>query len=123
MVGAQTDVATLEVTELPIRRWTQDYKEFLEGLIKPEAKEEAPLLVDYKDFSADSVHFQLAMVPARLPEVLAAGAHAKLKLQTKVSIGAFRIVRDGIHTTAAALQMDSLQRTAKSLGFAYAPPR
>lgn len=80
-------MATLEVTELPIRRWTQDYKEFLEGLIKPESREEAPLILDYKDFSADSVHFQLQMVPARLPEIMAGGAHAKLKLQTRLSIG------------------------------------
>ena len=31
-------MATLEVTELPVRKWTQDYKEFLETLIKPESK-------------------------------------------------------------------------------------
>lgn len=44
--------------------------------------------MDYKDFSADAVHFQLQCVPARLPELLASGTHAKLKLQTKLSIGA-----------------------------------
>lgn len=42
---SQTDVATLEVTELPIRRWTQDYKEFLESLIKPEAKEVRAVMI------------------------------------------------------------------------------
>lgn len=30
----------MQVTELPVRRWTQDYKEFLEGLIKPENNNE-----------------------------------------------------------------------------------
>jgi hypothetical protein len=29
----------MQVTELPVRRWTQDYKEFLEGLIKPDTNE------------------------------------------------------------------------------------
>ena len=29
----------MQVTELPVRRWTQDYKEFLEGLIKPDTSE------------------------------------------------------------------------------------
>ena len=28
----------VEVTELPVRKWTQDYKEFLESLVKPEEK-------------------------------------------------------------------------------------
>jgi hypothetical protein len=32
----------MQVTELPVRRWTQDYKEFLEGLIKPDTNEVPP---------------------------------------------------------------------------------
>lgn len=43
----QRDATTLEVTELPIRKWTQDYKEFLETLIKPEDKN-APALIEVK---------------------------------------------------------------------------
>jgi len=35
---AQVDDNTLDVTELPVRKWTQDYKEYLETLIKPEDK-------------------------------------------------------------------------------------
>jgi hypothetical protein len=50
-------------------------------------QEEAPLVVDYKDFSADGVHFQLQLVPDRVPDLLAAGAHAKLKLVTRISTG------------------------------------
>jgi len=44
----QRDATTLEVTELPIRKWTQDYKEFLETLIKPEDKS-APALLEVND--------------------------------------------------------------------------
>ena len=42
--GVQRDATTLEITELPVRKWTQDYKEFLEALIKPEDKTTAALL-------------------------------------------------------------------------------
>ena len=45
----QRDATTLEVTELPIRKWTQDYKEFLETLIKPEDKN-APALIEVLTF-------------------------------------------------------------------------
>lgn len=31
---------TLEVVELPVRKWTQDYKEFLETMVKPEGKDD-----------------------------------------------------------------------------------
>lgn len=44
-VNVQRDATTLEVTELPIRKWTQDYKEFLETLIKPEDRN-APALLE-----------------------------------------------------------------------------
>ena len=40
----QRDDTTLEITELPVRKWTQDYKEFLESLIKPEDKNASALL-------------------------------------------------------------------------------
>ena len=49
----QLSETAIEVTELPVRKWTQDYKEWLEGLIKPEDKNEAPLLVDYKEAHTD----------------------------------------------------------------------
>ena len=35
-MNVQRDSTTLDITELPIRKWTQDYKEMLEGLVKPE---------------------------------------------------------------------------------------
>ena len=36
--AAQVDDGTVDVTELPVRKWTQDYKEYLESLIKPDEK-------------------------------------------------------------------------------------
>ena len=46
----QRDDTTLEVTELPIRKWTQDYKEFLETLVKPEDKN-SPALIEVTRFT------------------------------------------------------------------------
>ena len=86
----QVDDATLEVTELPVRKWTQDYKEFLEALIKPEGdKAGAPVLADYREHHSDAdVHFSLQLLPGQMEPALAAGLHAKFKLTTKMSCGA-----------------------------------
>ncbi len=54
-------------------------------------------MVDYKDFSGDGVHFQIQLVPDRVPDLLAAGAHAKLKLVTRISTGRDR--RAALHLT------------------------
>lgn len=40
LCNPQKGETTLEITELPVRKWTQDYKEFLEGLVRPEGKDE-----------------------------------------------------------------------------------
>lgn len=67
----QVDDRTMVVSELPIRRWTQDYKDFLESLIKPEAAAEAPLLVDFRDNSTESdVKMTLQFASAAKAEVL-----------------------------------------------------
>ena len=46
--NVQLESGDFLITELPLRKWTQDYKEFLEGLVKPEKKDDAPLVLDYK---------------------------------------------------------------------------
>ena len=87
---AQVDESTLEVTELPVRKWTQDYKEFLEGLIKPEGdKAGPPVLADYREHHSDAdVHFSLQLLPGQMGPCMAAGLHAKFKLTSKMSCGA-----------------------------------
>jgi hypothetical protein len=44
----QLENGDFRITELPLRKWTQDYKEFLDSMVKPEDKNVAPLLLDYK---------------------------------------------------------------------------
>ena len=84
------DEATLEVTELPVRKWTQDYKEFLEGLIKPEGEKAGPpVLADYREHHSDAdVHFSLQLLPGQMAPCMAAGLHARFKLTSKISCGA-----------------------------------
>lgn len=89
MLTLQVDDTTLEITELPVRKWTQDYKEFLEGLIKPEEKAGPAVLADYREHHSDAdVHFTLQLLPGQMDACLAAGLHAKFKLTNKMSCGA-----------------------------------
>jgi len=84
----QVDDMTLDVTELPLRKWTQDYKEFLEGLIKPEEKAGPAILADYREHHSDAdVHFSMQLLPGQMDHCLAAGLHSKFKLLSKVSCG------------------------------------
>eukprot|EP00026_Physarum_polycephalum_P000381 Phypoly_transcript_00381.p1 GENE.Phypoly_transcript_00381~~Phypoly_transcript_00381.p1 ORF type:complete len:1577 (+),score=426.38 Phypoly_transcript_00381:657-4733(+) len=59
-IWKRIDARTIEITELPIMVWTQDYKEHLLGMINPDpAKKQPPfLLKDMKEYHTDtSVHF------------------------------------------------------------------
>lgn len=38
----------IEVTELPIRKWTQDYKEMLDGMMKPEGKDNKTFVSEFR---------------------------------------------------------------------------
>ncbi|GAB4817907.1 hypothetical protein N2152v2_004953 [Parachlorella kessleri] len=87
-VITQLDDTTLEISELPVRKWTQDYKEFLEELVKPEDKNATPFILDYKEHHTDvSVKFVIKLAPEKMQEALAAGLHNKFKLAAKISTG------------------------------------
>ena len=78
----------MNITELPIRKWTQDYKEYLEGLIKPEDRTQRALLVDYKEHhTGANVHFELQTTEQALADVEDAQLLANFKLTTKISLG------------------------------------
>jgi len=56
------DSDTLVITELPLRKWTRDYKTFLEHL----AQVEDPAIDDIKEFHKDNtVHFKLKIPTLR----------------------------------------------------------
>ena len=81
------DECTLVVTELPLRSWTSDYKEFLEEMLAPKEKNAKPFITDYKEYHTDrTVHFVITMPPENLAAAQASGIEKKFKLQTKLSI-------------------------------------
>lgn len=84
----QTSETTLEVTELPIRKWTQDYKEFLEELTKADEGRAGGFLTDYQEHHTDTdVHFKLHLSGNNLRGAHAEGLHNVFKLSTKFSTG------------------------------------
>lgn len=83
----QIDATALEITELPVRKWTQDYKEFLEELARPEDKNATPFITEYREYHTDStVRFVVTLSEAKMKEALATGLHTKFKLTTKLAI-------------------------------------
>lgn len=83
----QAESGVVNVTELPVRKWTQDYKEYLESLIKPEDKGQKALLVDYKEFhTGANVHFELHPVDGAVPETEATQLLTKFKLTSKITL-------------------------------------
>lgn len=77
-----TDDTTLVVTELPVKLWTQTYKQFLEGLL------EAGTITDFKENHTDTkVLFTITMEAKTLREISAApgGIVKKFKLEGSIS--------------------------------------
>jgi len=54
----------IEITELPIGTWTQDYKEFLENLIDNKNKDTKAIIKEYSDLSTETdVYFIIEFYP------------------------------------------------------------
>ena len=80
------DEKTIEIVELPLRKWTQDYKDFLEGLMKPEKKDQQPFITDYKEYHTDTtVHFIVTLPEKNLEQAQQDGIYKKFKIQTTMS--------------------------------------
>jgi DNA topoisomerase-2 len=74
----------VEVTELPLRVWTDDFKFRLEEIIKGEKG--TPFLKDYKEFNDHAnVHFVIQMDEKHMKEALAEGLEEKFKLQKTIA--------------------------------------
>ena len=80
------DETTLVITELPLRSWTTDYKEFLEGMMNPKEKNATPFITDYKEHHTDAtVHFVVKMTAEKMAAAQKEGIEKKFKLTSKVS--------------------------------------
>jgi len=79
------DDDTLRITELPIRIWTRNYKNFLEEMLNP--KEGEPEIEDIKEYHTNNtVDFVVRMVPGKLEKIIKGdGIEKKFKLNSKFS--------------------------------------
>ncbi|XP_058902464.1 DNA topoisomerase 2-alpha [Kogia breviceps] len=77
---------TIEISELPIRTWTQTYKEqVLEPMLNGTEKT-PPLITDYREYHTDTtVKFVVKMTEEKLAEAKRVGLHRVFKLQTSLT--------------------------------------
>jgi len=73
--------AGLEITELPVRKWTQDYKEFLQGMLPGSDTKSKITVQDVREYHTEtSVHFSVKMTPEMLAPVKEQGVEHTMKL-------------------------------------------
>lgn len=79
---------TLEITELPIRTWTQSYKEsVLEPMLTGNEKS-PPFISDYKEYHTDTtVKFLVTLSEQKMREAEEIGFHKKFKLESSLNTG------------------------------------
>ena len=76
---------SVEITELPLKSWTQSYKEQLEEWLVGTPKQEA-WITDYKEYHTDTrVHFVVGMTQENLEKAEAEGLEKRFKLSTSIS--------------------------------------
>ncbi|KAK4056942.1 DNA topoisomerase 2 [Microbotryomycetes sp. JL221] len=81
----QIDDSTIEITELPIRTWTQSYKELLESWVIGTDKS-LPLIKDYKEYHTDTtVHFIITLTEPGKQAVKRDGLDKTFKMTGKIS--------------------------------------
>uniref|UniRef100_A0AAQ4QNR3 DNA topoisomerase 2 n=1 Tax=Gasterosteus aculeatus aculeatus TaxID=481459 RepID=A0AAQ4QNR3_GASAC len=80
------DRNTIEITELPVRTWTQAYKEsVLEPMLQGNDKTPA-LIYDYKEYHTDTtVKFVVRLSEEKLAQAEAVGLHKVFKLQSSLT--------------------------------------
>jgi len=85
-VASRTSTNSLEITELPVRKWTQDYKEFLAKLVEGSGDGSRGKIDDFKEYHTENtVHFVLNGTSEQLKAFQADGLEKSLKLKTSLS--------------------------------------
>lgn len=74
----------VEITELPIRNWTQDFKDKLEDIIK--AEKVPSFIKDYRDYNTHTkVHFIIQLDEKHMKVALSEGLEEKFKLTKTIA--------------------------------------
>jgi len=83
-IARKTDSNTIEITELPIRKWTQDYKDYLSKLAQGDGSDDGNggKFEDLKEYHTEnSVHFTLTGKAAQIKALEDEGFDKSLKLK------------------------------------------
>lgn len=84
----QIDDNTVEITELPIRKWTQDFKEMLEEMTTGVDNKTPPCIKDYEEHHTDTtVHFRVEMSDKDMKAAMDEGLEKRFKLTTSLGTG------------------------------------
>lgn len=79
----------IEITELPIRKWTQDYKEFLQGMLPGGEGKSKISLQDFREYHTEkTVHFSLKLADEEMKKASSkeqGGIEKALKLESNIS--------------------------------------
>ncbi|KAI3510850.1 hypothetical protein L1887_17987 [Cichorium endivia] len=85
IVEEKEDENTLTITELPVRRWTQEYKEFLEAAALS-GKDKEPFIEEYNAHNDDTtVNFEIIMTAEQMNKAKQEGLLKKFKLTTNLN--------------------------------------
>lgn len=86
-IAEKIDDKTIEITELPVRKWTQDYKEMIEQMTSgSESPKVVSVIKDYEENHTDTtVHFRLHMKEEGMKKAEAEGFDKFFKLTTTIS--------------------------------------
>ncbi|XP_062220005.1 DNA topoisomerase 2-like [Phragmites australis] len=80
------DNTTLRITELPVRRWTQDYKEFLASLAPEDKNKDKEIFIEDFTMQGDNedVYFEVKLSEANMNIAKEEGLTKKFKLTTTI---------------------------------------
>lgn len=86
-VAEKIDDKTIEITELPVRKWTQDFKEMIEQMTSgSDTPKVVSVIKDYEENHTDTtVHFRLHMKEEGMKKAEADGFDKFFKLSTTLS--------------------------------------
>ncbi|KAG9133849.1 hypothetical protein Leryth_017933 [Lithospermum erythrorhizon] len=82
----EVDATTISITELPLRRWSSDYKVFLESVCEGNKESKDPFIQDFSSYcSLDYVHFDIILSEEKMRIAKEEGLLKKFKLTTSMS--------------------------------------
>ncbi|GER25873.1 DNA topoisomerase 2 [Striga asiatica] len=82
----EVNKTTVRITELPVRKSTEDYKQFLDTLLSKGGRNKEQFIKDFREFNDDkTVHFEIYMTEKNLAIAKDEGLIEKFKLSSTIS--------------------------------------